>query len=141
MRFLRASCRAGSLIVCLLLVATGTALAVRVPSTPLGTSFQTTLSGKSALLNGTWTLSFSPTGAYTVAKQPSTRILIGGTATVAGHTIVFVDSNGPNACTGSQVRGAYSWTMTAGKLRLKVTSDACSGRATVLGSGTFVKTG
>jgi hypothetical protein len=124
-------------VLCALLVAGLPAAASS--STPFGGLFQTTIKGKSAQLNGKWLLSFAPNGAYAVAKEPSTHLLIGGSATISGHTLVFVDKTGPLHCTGTQARASYTWSLSGTTLRLAAVKETCSGRAAVLGSAAFVK--
>ncbi len=119
------------------LVAAG--LSAAAAPTPYNGLFLTTVSGKAPQLNGKWLLSITATGAYGVAKEPSPTLLIGGTSTLSGHRIVFVDRIGPLACTGSQVRGTYTWVRSGKKLTLKPVRDTCSGRRAVLASAPFVK--
>ena len=111
-------------------------------SSPLHGVFETTVKGKSSLLNGKWLISFAPNGAYAVVKEPATKtLLIGGVSKVSGHTVALTDKTGPLRCTGSQVNASYSWTISGKTLKLKPTKEACGGRGAVLGSAPFTRVG
>ena len=120
-----------------LLVCAGAALAA---TSPLAGVYQTVIKGQkgqSAVLNGTWLISFAPSGAYAVVKEPSTTtLLIGGSSSATGNTIVFHDKVGPLACT---VSGRYSWSLRGKTMKLTKAKDTCAGRVLVLSSTAWAK--
>ena len=54
-----------------------------------------------------------------------------GILSVSGSKITFQDVAGAYSCARNQ-KGTYTWSISAGQLHLKVVSDACAGRKTVL---------
>ena len=121
------------------LVLAGTAVAA---PTPVAGVYQATIKGKASLLNGTWLISFAPSGAYTVAKEPATRLpLIGGVSKVSHQSLSFDDKTGPLACTGAQAKAVYSWSRSGSKLILKPVHETCAGREAILASGPLTKVG
>ena len=120
-----------------LLVCPSAALAA---SSPLAGVYETVIKGQkgqAAVLNGTWLISFVPNGAYAVVKEPSTStLLIGGSSSVAGNTIVFHDKVGPLACT---VSGQYSWSLRGKTMKLTKAKDTCAERVLVLSTTAYAK--
>ena len=116
------------------------ASAALAATSPLAGVYQTVITGQkgqAAVLNGTWLISFAPNGAYAVVKEPSSStLLIGGSSSVAGTTIVFHDKTGPLACVAS---GRYSWKLIGKTLKLTKLTDTCAGRVLVLSSATYAR--
>jgi hypothetical protein len=91
------------------------------------------LSGKfqtkvpSGQLKGTWTLTFSKKGTYTV-KGP-----LGGASgknTYSGSTVTFARETGATACSGGS--GKYTFKLSGKTLKLTKKSDPCAPRASIL---------
>jgi hypothetical protein len=92
--------------------------------------YQTKIAGaKPAVLNGTWRLSLNKPG-FAITKNLATAVA--GTVTIVGNKITFTDIAGPLRCTGSQVKGTYTWTLKGTTLALKPVSETCAGRKLVL---------
>ena len=91
-----------------LAVAAAAATSAVAKTTPFGHTYQTTVKGQAAPLDGVWLIAFTPKGAYTVTRKPSSAALIGGTATLSGKTIAFHDAGGPLACKGGARPAATS---------------------------------
>ena len=122
-----------------LAAAAGAASSAGAKTTPFGHTYQTTVKGQPAPLNGVWLIAFTPKGAYTVTKKPSSAALIAGTATVSGRTLAFHDAGGPLACRGGAKTGSYVWTLSGKKLTLKIVKDTCDGRPLILAGAPFTK--
>lgn len=123
------------LLVCFSLVA---CVGAGAAASPLKGVFEAKIKSSNAQLKGTWLISFAGTGAYAVAKEPSSTLLIGGSSSVSGHTLTMTDQTGPLACKGGQARATYSWSLSGKKLTLKAVKDACAGRSLIL-AGAFTK--
>ena len=122
-----------------LATALGLAGSAAAATSPLHGVFETTVKGSAPPLNGTWVISFAPSGGYAVVREPDTKALqVVGSSTVSGGTVVVVDEKGPASCPGKIAKAAYAWRLTATKLTLTKISDPCSGRAVILG-GTFTR--
>jgi hypothetical protein len=110
-------------------------------TSPLHGVWQTKIKSAAPSLNGTWLLSFSPSGAYAVVKKPNTKaLMVGGISTASGTTVTMTDREGPASCPGASARAKYSFRITGKKLKLTKISEPCSGRGVILG-GTFTKVG
>ena len=122
-----------------LAVAAAAATSAVAKTTPFGHTYQTTVKGQAAPLDGVWLIAFTPKGAYTVTRKPSSAALIGGTATLSGKTIAFHDAGGPLACKGGAKAGSYVWTLAGKTLTLKILKDTCGGRPLILAGAPFTK--
>ena len=102
--------------------------------------YQVTIKGSAAQLNGTWLISFAPTGAYVVVKAPNTKtMLIGGSSSTSGATVTMTDKSGPAACTGNTATAKYKWSLSGKTLKLTKVKDACAPRAVILATAPFTK--
>jgi hypothetical protein len=91
---------------------------------------------KGGQFGGTWTLTFSANGRYTVADNG--QVMIHGLTNTKGTTVVLSRETGPAACPAA---GTYSWKLSGKTLRFSQISDkTCTGRSTVL-SHKFTKIG
>ena len=91
----------------------------------LSGKFQTKVA--SGQLKGTWTLSFSKKGTYTV-KGPLGAAA--GKNTYSGSTITFGRETGDTACSGGTAR--YTYKLSGKTLKLTKKSDPCAPRASIL---------
>jgi hypothetical protein len=91
----------------------------------LSGKFQTKVG--SGQLKGTWTLSFSTKGTYTV-KGPLGSA--SGKNTYSGSTISFGSEKGATACTSAA--GKYTYKLSGKTLKLTKKSDPCGPRASIL---------
>jgi hypothetical protein len=113
---------------CSLVLAAGAMAA----GSPLTGHYQTIIKGKSSALNGTWLMSISANGFYTLAKKPkATTLLVGGSSTVSGKDLTFADHQGPLAC---KAPGQYTFAMAGKTLKFTKVADTCSGRLALLGA-------
>jgi len=116
-----------AVLVCALALVTGA-----MAASPLTGQYQAHVS-RAGSLNGTWILTFSANGFYTVAKKPKTStVLSGGGSTVSGKTITLFDHSGPMAC---KTPAQYTFAVSGKSLRFTKVTDTCSGRLALLGSG------
>jgi len=129
----------------LLLAAIGVTLVVAAPAMPttnvtvLTGTFRTVIKGKSAPLNGSWTIKVDQ---YTQSVTTHNgKLAVKGTFTGANGKLAVVDLSGPYACKGVQAAGAYTYTLSGNKLKLKATFDQCSGRKTILTAQPLTKSG
>ena len=116
----------------MLAVAAAAASSAFAKTTPFGHTYQTTVKGQAAPLDGVWLIAFTPRGAYTVTRKPSSAALIGGSATLSGKTLTLHDAGGPLACKGSAKTGSYAWTLAGKTLTLKILKDPCGGRPLIM---------
>jgi len=102
--------------------------------------YLTTVTGKTAALNGDWAIRIVATGEYEIQKRVGNRgqLLVIGHARFAGNRITFQKETGLAACKGSQAVGRYAWTLKGKTLTFQRLSDKCPGRRTLLG-GAFTK--
>ena len=124
----------------LLVAAACTALVVAAPAMPvtiLKGTFRTTITGKSATLNGTWVMKIDQFTKFTLKKNG--KLQVRGTAAGARGKLAIADISGPAACKGASAAGAYTYTLSGNQLKLKATFDQCSGRKTVLTSHPLTK--
>lgn len=83
-----------------------------------------------AQFKGTWTLTFTKSGTYSVALGAS--VLVNGRYTVSGSKITLGHEKGPASCAPA---GTYSFKRTGSSLKLTKVSDSvakCAGRIMVL---------
>lgn len=107
---------------------------------PLAGTYQVTIKGSAAQLNGTWQISFAPSGAYVVVKAPNTKAtLIGGSSSTSGATLTMTDKAGPAACTGKTATARYKWSLSGKSLKLTKVKDACAPRAVILATSPLTK--
>jgi hypothetical protein len=129
-----------AVVLCALLAALVAAGSAAAKKTPLAGVFEVTVKGPVAQLNGTWLLSFAPSGVYAIVKEPKTKqLLSGGSSSIKGKTITFVNKKGPLACPGASAKGTYSWHLSGKRLKLTKIADLCDGRPPVLTSETLTK--
>jgi hypothetical protein len=114
-----------------LAVVTSMIAALALPSVALAGSLPlgkyTTKVKTPATLKGTWVLTFSKGGRYTITDN--------GAVVVRGHftstsRIYLGNETGPAACPRP---GAYAWKRAGKTLKFTKLSDPCAGRAAVLG--------
>jgi hypothetical protein len=83
-----------------------------------------------AQFKGTWTLTFTKAGTYTVALK--TTVLVNGKYSVSGSKVTLGHEKGPASCAPS---GTYAFKRTGASLKLTKVSDSaakCAGRIMVL---------
>ena len=122
----------GAVVIGIALVATSIASAgSALPGT------YTTKIASPAQFRGTWDLTFTGSGTYTVVD--SGKVLVRGRYTAAGSRITLAHEKGQGACAAT---GVYRWTRAGTTLRFARTSDSatCVGRRGVL-AHTFTRTG
>jgi hypothetical protein len=93
----------------------------------------TTKLASPAQFKGTWTLTFTKAGTYTVALKGA--VLVNGKYTVSGSKITLGHEKGPASCGPA---GTYSFKRTGASLKLTKVSDSaakCAGRIMVLTHG------
>lgn len=113
------------------------AVTAAVASAALTGTYKTTISGKTAALNGKWQIKFATGNKANVSRNG--KVVIKTAVKVTGSKIKFTDSSGSYACTGAQKSGSYTFKVSGKKLTFKVVSDKCSGRKSVLTSKAFTK--
>jgi hypothetical protein len=100
-------------------------------SRQLAGTYQTTIAHDPALgghLNGTWTITFTKNGAYTVKEDG--RVGERGKASITPNRITFGHETGFLACPTS---GLYKWKLTGKRLKFsRIRDKSCPGRAGVL---------
>ena len=96
----------------------------------LAGKYKTTIKSPAAF-KGTWVLTLTNRGAYTVANNGPNQILIRGRYSATGSKITFGHETGNGACAES---GTYTWKKTARTLKFTRVSDSslCNGRSGVL---------
>jgi hypothetical protein len=96
----------------------------------LAGKYTTTIKSPAAF-KGTWVLTFTNRGAYTVANNGPSQLLVHGRYSATGSKITFGHETGNGACAKS---GTYTWKKTARTLRFTRVSDSslCIGRSGVL---------
>jgi hypothetical protein len=114
------------LVVAIAAVAALTLSAGALAAASLSGRFQTKVS--SGQLKGTWTLSFSKKGTYTV-KGPLGSAA--GKNTYSGSTITFGRETGASACAPGAT-GKYGFKLSGKTLKLTKKSDPCGPRASIL---------
>ena len=83
---------------------------------------------------GTWSLTVTSSGAYTVRRDGAVGAR--GNATFSAGKVRFKDTGGPASC---PTAGTYRYTKTASSIRFTKVTDACAGRPAVLTTMAFKK--
>ncbi len=105
----------------------------------LSGTFATRISGKSAALNGTWTLKFpaAPGTTYRILRNGK-EVVHGRFAGING-VLTIADQGGPYACKGVQRAAVYAYKLSGKSFTLKATVDGCAARKAVLTAQAFRK--
>lgn len=96
----------------------------------LAGKYKTTIKSPAEFM-GTWVLTLTNRGAYTIANNGPSQILIHGRYSATRSKITFGHETGGGACAKS---GTYTWKKTAKTLKFDRVSDSplCGGRSGVL---------
>lgn len=109
-----------------------------VASAALSGSYKTTISGKTAALNGKWQIKFASGHKANISRN-SKVVVKTGVKFSGKNKVKFTDTSGSYACKGTQKSGTYTYKLSGKKLTYKVVSDKCAGRKSVLTSKAWTR--
>jgi len=112
------------------------ACALGAASSLTGT-FVTKIAGKSAALNGSWTLKLLPAAKFQTLRNG--KVVVSGDFEAASGTLQFIDRTGPYACKGGSATGIYDYRLAGKSLILKPIAEFCAGRKTILTTHPLLK--
>ena len=110
---------------------------------PLQGTYSTKISGTPvALLNASWDVQFKADGHYVIYRAGKV-VVSGVSSSVGSGGVKLTDMSGPAACPGTTANGSYTWSFAKQSghtyLVLRVKSDPCVGRKTVLTTHSLLK--
>jgi hypothetical protein len=100
-------------------------------------TFTKSITGKTPPLNGRWSLVLKQNGKFETKRNGVT--VVRGLAVAAKGKLALTDQSGSYACKGLERAGTYTYKLVGRTLTLKALLDPCSGRKTVMTTGSFTK--
>jgi hypothetical protein len=100
-------------------------------------TFVTKIAGKSAALNGTWTLKLLPAGKFQTLRNG--KVVVSGDFAAPSGTLQLIDKTGPYACKGGSATGIYDYKVAGKSLVLKPIAEFCVPRKTILTTHPLLK--